>query len=87
MQHNVEEVLRDQGRGVVGALIVSVELLFTMEMWWHGWELPTEWLAAYTLVGLAVVLAITRPIGFQQEEEKRQSSMRQTVTDFMELLL
>lgn len=24
---------REQGRGIVGALIVSVESLFTMEMW------------------------------------------------------
>lgn len=87
MPRNVEEFLRNQGRGVVGALIVSVELLFTMEMWWHGWELPTEWLVVSTLVGLAAVLAITRSIGFQQEEEKRRSSLRQTTTDFTELLL
>jgi uncharacterized membrane protein len=33
MTQSVETFLRDQGRGVVGALIVSVELLFTMEMW------------------------------------------------------
>jgi uncharacterized membrane protein len=65
--------LRDQGRGVVGALVVSVELLFTREMWWHGCQLPAEWLIVYALVGLAVVLAITRSVGFEAQEEQRQS--------------
>lgn len=37
MARSFGTVLRDQGRGVVGALFVSIELLFTMEMWWAGW--------------------------------------------------
>lgn len=80
-------LLRDQGRGVVGALIVSIELLFTMEMWWHGWQLPAEWLVVYAIVGLGIVLAITRVVGFQEDEEKRRSSIKRVVMDFMELLL
>jgi uncharacterized membrane protein len=73
MARTIEALLRDQGRGVVGALVVSVGLLFTMEMWWHGWQLPAEWLIVYALVGLAVVLAITRSVGFEAQEEQRQS--------------
>lgn len=80
-------LLRDQGRGLVGALIVSIELLFTMEMWWSGWQLPTEWLIVYTVVGLVVVLAVTRSIGFRAEGDERQFDVRTVLTDFMELLL
>lgn len=87
MTRGFATILRDQGRGVVGALIVSIELLFTMEMWWHGWQLPTAWLFVYTVVGLGVVLAITRPVGFRQAEEGRRSTVRSAVTDFTELLL
>jgi len=79
--------LRDQGRGVVGALVVSVELLFTMEMWWHGCQLPAEWLIVYALVGLAVVLAITRSVGFEAQEETRRSPLKRAATDFIELVL
>lgn len=87
MARSVDVLFRDQGRGVVGALIVSVELLFTMEMWWHGWQLPMEWLVGYAVVGLALVLAITRSVGFEEEERKRRSPMRRATTDFTELLL
>lgn len=87
MTQSVRTLFRDQGRGVVGALIVSVELLFTMEMWWHGWQLPTEWLVVYAVVGLAVVLAITRTVGFQEQEEQRRSPTRRAVKDFTEFLL
>ena len=87
MARSFGTVLRDQGRGVVGALIVSIELLFTMEMWWSGWQLPTAWLVVYALVGLAVVLAITRSVGFREDEsEAEQTGLRTVLTDFTELL-
>ncbi|QLG62556.1 DUF2391 family protein [Halorarum salinum] len=87
MTQSVRALLRDQGRGVVGALVVSVELLFTMEMWWHGWQLPAEWLVVYAVVGLAIVLAITRSVGFQKRESQRRSPAKRAVKDFTELLL
>lgn len=87
MVQNLRGLLRDQGRGVVGALIVSVELLYTMEMWWHGWELPSEWLVVYVIGGLGVVLAITRTVGFQVEEEQHRTSVRRSVTAFIQLVL
>lgn len=87
MAQPVEAVLRDQGRGVVGALIVSIELLYTMEMWWHGWELPAEWLVVYAVVGLGVVLLITRSVGFRAEEAGHRVNVRRLVRDFTELLL
>lgn len=62
--------LRDQGRGIVGALlVVGTTFLYTMETWWWGRTLPTTHLLVYALVGLAVVLAITRMVSFRKSEE------------------
>lgn len=61
--------LREQGRGVVGALlVVGVSALFTIETWWAGWQLPVLHLLAYAVAGLVVVLLITRNVGFRGGE-------------------
>ena len=66
----VGRVLRNQIRGVTGALIVSgVTILLTIETWWLAWERPASHLVTYAVVGLGVVLAITRTSGFRIEEE------------------
>lgn len=81
--------LREQGRGVVGALLVAgTAMLFTVEMWWHGWQLRTHTLVVYDVVGLAGILAITRVVGFREAQagETRRSWWR-NVTDFSELIL
>jgi putative integral membrane protein (TIGR02587 family) len=44
-------------------------------------------LVVYAVVGLVIVLAITRSIGFQKEEEERRSPVRRAVADFIELLV
>lgn len=80
--------LREQGRGVVGALLVAgTAMLFTVEMWWHGWQLRTHTLVVYDVVGLAGILAVTRVVGFREAEaERTQPSVRRNVTDFSELI-
>lgn len=66
--------LREQGRGVVGALlVVGVSTLYTVETWWAGWQLSSLHIVAYAVVGLAVVLAITRNVGFRDESGGGQS--------------
>jgi putative integral membrane protein (TIGR02587 family) len=86
LQGFVDE-LRDQGRGVPGALLVTgLALGYTMEVWWHGWQLPVTNLFAYAVVGLAAVLAITRYVGFRQRERGLSGPWR-VFTDFAELLV
>ena len=46
--------LREYGRGVLGGLLVSLPLLYTMEMWWAGFVAAPERL----LVGLAATFAL-----------------------------
>ncbi|MFC4450664.1 DUF2391 family protein [Halorussus aquaticus] len=84
--------LREQGRAIVGALlVVGTTFMYTMETWWWGWVLPTTHLLVYAVVGLGVVLAITRKVSFRRTDatggEGAKEAIRRTVTDFAELVL
>lgn len=62
--------LREQGRGVVGALLVlGVALTYTMEAWWIGVQVSTLHLLAYVVLGLTLALAATRTVGFRDEDD------------------
>lgn len=62
--------VREQGRGVAGALLVlGVALTYTMEAWWLGLQVPAVHLVAYVGVGLALALLVTRTVGFRDEED------------------
>ena len=83
--------LRDQIRGVMGALLVAgLTFLYTMETWWWGWTLPMAYLLGYALVGLAGVVAVTRVVGFHKGEQNGDSQRNQAWTvaiDFSQILL
>lgn len=83
------QLLRDQGRGVMGALIFGTPFLFTMETWWLGWTLPAEFLVVYTLIGLAIVVTLARAVGFREAEESPQARppLWRLATNVSELVL
>lgn len=88
----VRKELREQGRGMVGALlVVGTTFLYTMESWWLGWTLPVWVLLAYAVGGLGIVLAVTRSVGFRANEPDREGErlggVRGALTDFAELVL
>lgn len=89
----LEDELREQGRAIVGALlVVGITFVYTMETWWLGWTLRTWHLLVYDVVGLGLVLAVTRAISFREEEGDGGDgdgwkTVRGTLTDFAELLL
>lgn len=89
MPESFATVLRDQGRGVAGALlVVGLSFLYTMETWWLAWELPMGYLVAYAIAGLGVVLLTTRSIGFRSDEKRRTDrNLFDLLTSFTELLL
>lgn len=62
--------LREQGRGVAGALIVlGVSFAYTIETWWLAAEISTTRLVGFVIFGLAFVLPVTRAVGFREEDE------------------
>lgn len=89
MLQGLGDELREQGRGVVGALLVAgLALSYTMEVWWHGWQLPVTTVLVYAVVGLAVVLAIARSVGFRKDETGgKQLGLPRVFANFAELLV
>ncbi len=91
MLHSHIEELRNQIRGITGALlVVGLSFHYTMETWFLGWTLPLLYLVGYALVGLALVLLITRNIGFRKEAQRPGGKTRSWVrilTDFSQILL
>lgn len=89
MHQALREELRNQGRGITGALlVVGLAFLYTMESWWLGWRLPLPHLVVYAFVGLAVISLVTWNVGFREEEEEEtQRNRYRVVTNFTELVL
>lgn len=89
MNEALAEELRDQGRGITGALLVAgLSFLYTMETWWLGWRLPLLYLLVYAFVGLAAVFVVTRNVGFRREEEaETQEDLVRVAANFAELVL
>lgn len=88
----VSRVVRNQVRGITGALIVAgVTILLTAETWRLAWQRPASNLVVYSVVGLGLVSLITRSSGFRvEEEDERDSSQYSPIwlaVDFAELVL
>lgn len=58
--------LRGYARGVLGALLVSLPLLFTMEMWWLGFTMPPLKLLVFVLANFALLIVLEYFSGFQK---------------------
>lgn len=86
---SIGRVVRNQVRGITGALIVSVVTVLTIETWWLAQQRPASHMIAYAVVGLGVVLSLTRSSGFRVEEEEDgpQYDPVRLAADFAELVL
>lgn len=58
--------LRDLGRAFGGALLFSLPLLMTMEMWWFGFTLDRLRLAVFLLVALPLLIGLAYYAGFSR---------------------
>ena len=61
------ESVRDYIRAAGGGLIVGLPLLFTMEVWWHGFALPWWKIVLLLGVGFTIVLGYSAISGFRRE--------------------
>jgi putative integral membrane protein (TIGR02587 family) len=62
-----EDLLRSYLRAIGGGLLVGLPLLFTMEMWWHGFLIPPLKILALLAIGAAVVVGLNAISGFRQD--------------------
>jgi putative integral membrane protein (TIGR02587 family) len=69
MNHIIDNPNRDYavglGRAFAGAIIFSLPLLMTMEMWWLGFYLDRFKLLLFVVTNLAVILGLSRIAGFE----------------------
>lgn len=62
-----------------GGLLVGLPLLFTMEVWWHGFLLPSGKILVLFAVGFAIVIGYTALTGF-----RRESTWSEVIIDSIE---
>ena len=75
------EGLRPYIRGMAGGLLIGLPLLFTMEMWWHGFLLPAWKILVLLAIAFGIVVAFNSVSGF-----RRDRSATELVVDSVEAL-
>jgi putative integral membrane protein (TIGR02587 family) len=58
------------GRAFAGAVIFSLPLLMTMEMWWFGFALEPGRLLAFALANFLVLVGLSRVAGFEETHSR-----------------
>jgi putative integral membrane protein (TIGR02587 family) len=67
MTDEIRKSLRDYTRAVGGGLIIGLPLLYTMEVWFHGFLLPWWKILLLLAVAAIVVLGYNATAGFRRE--------------------
>jgi putative integral membrane protein (TIGR02587 family) len=76
---SVAESFQEYGRGVAGGLMFSLPLLYTMEVWWAGFNSHPWRLAAYVLMTFVLLLGYNRYAGLRHD-----ASMTEVAIDSVE---
>lgn len=81
MNTETKEVLKEYGRGIIGGLIFSLPLLYTMEMWWRGFTAGPIYLLSFTAATYLLLLGYNTYAGM-----KRDTSFKGVMWDSVEEL-
>jgi putative integral membrane protein (TIGR02587 family) len=66
-RRNTSETLKDYGRGMVGGLLFSLPLLYTMEVWWTGFTASPEKLLAFIAFTFLLLLGYNKHAGMHPD--------------------
>ncbi|HLL72520.1 MAG TPA: TIGR02587 family membrane protein [Pyrinomonadaceae bacterium] len=80
-ERTVAESFQEYGRGVAGGLMFSLPLLYTMEVWWAGFNAHPWRLAVYVLATFLLLLGYNRYAGLRHD-----ASMTEVAIDSVEEL-
>jgi putative integral membrane protein (TIGR02587 family) len=69
---SVTQSLQDLVRAAGGGLIIGLPLLFTMEMWWHGFLLPAWKILLLLAVTFVIVIGYSALSGFRRDRSTLQ---------------
>lgn len=73
-QAQVSRFLTGLARGVAGALLFSLPMLMTMEMWFLGFTMERERLLLLLVLNLPLLVCLSHRIGFERTATWRQSA-------------
>jgi putative integral membrane protein (TIGR02587 family) len=71
--------MEEYGRGIIGGLLFSLPLLYTMEVWWAGFTAHPWRLAAYVAATFVLLLGYNEFVGL-----RRDASFAEVVIDSVE---
>ncbi|HJR06383.1 MAG TPA: TIGR02587 family membrane protein [Pyrinomonadaceae bacterium] len=80
-ERTIAESFQEYGRGVAGGLMFSLPLLYTMEVWWAGFNSHPWRLVAYILATFFLLLGYNRYAGLRHD-----ASMTEVAIDSVEEL-
>lgn len=66
-ERSLGRALREYARGIVGGLLFSLPLLYTMEVWWAGFIARPSILLIYLAVGFLLLFGYNRYAGLHQD--------------------
>jgi len=66
-RRTVRQSLEEYGRGVAGGLLFSLPFLYTMEIWWSGFQTQPAHLLAYMAVTFLLLLGYNRFAGMRRD--------------------
>jgi putative integral membrane protein (TIGR02587 family) len=66
-ERTLDRALREYARGVTGGLLFSLPLLYTMEVWWAGFNARPLRLLVYLLAGFLLLFGYNRYAGLRED--------------------
>jgi putative integral membrane protein (TIGR02587 family) len=70
-EFQMSKMCRDIGRAIGGALVFSLPMLMTMELWWLGFYLDRARLLVLIISTLPLLILLSRYIGFEKTKRWR----------------
>lgn len=68
-RNGTHKLVRDAGRAAGGALIFSIPMLMTMEMWWLGFYMDRLRLALLIALTIPLLVELSHQVGFEQTRD------------------
>lgn len=68
----INESLKEYARGIIGGLLFSLPMLYTMELWWIGFLATPLHLLIYFVVGILLLMAYNHYVGIRRAHTFRE---------------
>lgn len=62
-----QQTLKEYGRGIIGGLLFSLPLIYTMEVWWTGFTASASYLLSCVVVTYLLLLGYNRYAGMRKD--------------------